>query len=210
MSPAVLSLAGLFVLAYGAVTIFVLRHRVLGRLALREAVRRKGQSLLIVADQLAASPAVARVTDGGSPGIDLAGSVADLDTRQGASAITLVGFDPGAQEPFGAYLLTTGRRTFGQDLAPGEVLLSRVLASRLDAKTGDHIQVGVNTGPAGAPPVDLRVAGVARAEGPGGYTLSSAVFAPLVTAQRIAGTDLINVVRISAPGGIRDSVAAGH
>src|SRR6266571_5106008 len=181
MSPAVLSLAGLFVLAYGAVTIFVLRHRVLGRLALREAVRRKGQSLLIVAGLMV-----------------------------GTAAITLVGFDPGAQEPFGAYLLTTGRRTFGQDLAPGEVLLSRVLASRLDAKTGDHIQVGVNTGPAGAPPVDLRVAGVARAEGPGGYTLSSAVFAPLVTAQRIAGTDLINVVRISAPGGIRDSVAAGH
>ena len=260
MSPVVLSLAGLFVLAYGAVAIFVLRHRVLGRLALREAVRRKGQSLLVVAglmvgtaaitaalvaadsagdssldiafhnwghvdltvtsgdgffpttvsDRLAAAPAVVRVTDGVSPGIDLAGSVADFDTRRGASAITLVGFDPGAQGPFGAYLLTSGRRTFGQDLAPGEVLLSQVLAGKLDAKTGDHIQVGVDTGPTGAPPVGLRVAGVARAAGPGGYTLSSVVFAPLVTAQRIAGTGLINVVRISAPGGIRDSVTAGH
>src|SRR5260221_38500 len=83
-------------------------------------------------------------------------------------------------------------------------------AGKLDAKTGDHIQVGVDTGPTGAPPVGLRVAGVARAARPGGYTLSSVVFAPLVTAQRIAGTGLINVVRISAPGGIRDSVTAGH
>jgi putative ABC transport system permease protein len=260
MSPAVLFLVGLFVLAYGAVAIFVLRHRVLGRLAVREAVRHKGQSLLVVAglmvgtatitaaliaadsagdsslniafhnwgyvdltvtdgdqffpktvsDRLAASPAVAQVTDGISPGIDLAGSVADLDTRQGASAITLVGFDPGTQEPFGAYRLTDGRRTFGQDLAPGEVLLSRVLANKLDARTGDHVQVGVDTESTGAPPVDLRVAGIARTDGPGGYTLSSVVFAPLATAQRIAGTDLINVVRISAPGGVRDSMAAGH
>jgi putative ABC transport system permease protein len=260
MSPVVLALVGLFVLAYGTVAIFVLRHRVLGRLAVREAVRRKGQSLLVVAglmvgtatitaaliaadsagdsaldiafhnwgyvdltvtgadqffpktvsDRLAASPAVDRVADGVSPGIDLAGSVADLDTRQGASTITLVGFDPGAQEPFGAYRLTTGRRTFGQDLAPGEVLLSRVLANKLDAKTGDHIQISVDTGSIGAPPVDLHVAGIARTEGPGGYTLSSVVFAPLATAQRIAGTDLINVVRISALGSIQDSVTAGH
>lgn len=260
MNPVVLALVGLFVLAYGAVAIFVLRHRVLGRLAVREAVRRKGQSLLVVAglmvgtatitaalvagdstgdtsldmafrtwgytdltvtggdqffpkdvsDRLAASPAVAGVTDGVSPGIDLAGSVADLDSRQGGSGVTLVGFDPGAQQPFGAYVLTNGRRTFGRDLAPGEVVLSRVLANKLGARTGDRIQVNVDTGPTAVPPVDLRVAGIARTEGPGGYTLSSVVFAPLGTAQQIAGTDLINVVRISARGGIRDSVAAGH
>jgi putative ABC transport system permease protein len=66
------------------------------------------------------------------------------------------------------------------------------------------------TRPAGAPLVGLRVAGITRPQGPGGYTLGSVVFAPLSTAQRIAGTDLINIVRISAPGGIRDSVAAAH
>src|SRR5260221_9603090 len=58
MSPVVLSLAGLFVLAYGAVAIFVLRHRVLGRLALREAVRRKGQSLLVVAGVMVGNAAI--------------------------------------------------------------------------------------------------------------------------------------------------------
>src|SRR5258708_14095555 len=58
MSPVVLSLAGLFVLAYGAVAIFALRHRVLGRLALREAVRRKGQSLLVVAGLMVGTAAI--------------------------------------------------------------------------------------------------------------------------------------------------------
>jgi len=261
ISPLVGCLIGLFVLTYGAVAVFALRHRQLGRLAVREAVRRKGQTVLVVAglmvgtatitaalvaadsagdssvdmavrnwglvdltvtggdqffpkdvaDRLAAAPPVASVTDGVSPGIDLAGSVSDLDTRQGASKIMLVGFDPSAQGPFGAYVLTTGRQTFGQDLSPGDVLVSRVLADKLEARTGDRIHVSVDlAGSTGAAAVDLRVAGIARTEGPGGYTLSSVVFARLDTAQRIAGTDLINVVRISAPGGIGDSVAAGH
>jgi len=261
MSPVVLALVGLFVLAYGAVAIFVLRHRLLGRLAVREAVRRKGQTLLVVvglmvgtgaitsalvaadsvddssrdvalhswgyvdltvtggneyfprdvSDRLAASPTVARVTDGVSPGIELAASVADLDSRQGASGVTLMGFDPGSQEPFGAYVLADGRRTLGQDLAPGGVLLSQVLADKLAAGTGDRIQVAVGSSrPSGAPPMDLRVAGITRTEGPGGYTLGPVVFAPLGVAQRLAGTDLINVVRISAPGGIRDSLAAAR
>ena len=263
MTPVVGVLVTLFVLAYGAVGIFALRRRLLGRLALREAIRRKGQTLLVVAglmvgtatitaalvaadsvgestldafaynnwgyvdltvtagnqffpkdvaDRLAASPAVARVVDGVSAGIELVGSASDLDTRQGTSGITMVGFDPQSQKAFGAYVLTTGRRTLGQDLASGDVLLSRLLADKLQARLGDRLHVTVETPEsAGAPsPVDLRVAGVARSEGPGAYTLGSVVFAPLPTAQRIAGTDLINVVRVSAPGGIRDSVEAGR
>ncbi len=263
MSPALLVLVTLFVLAYGAVGIFAVRRRLLGRLALREAVRRRGQTLLVVAglmvgtatitaalvaadsvgdstvdafaynnwgyvdltvtatnqffprdvaDRLATSPAVARVVDGVSAGIELVGSVSDLTARQGTSGITLVGFDPGSQRPFGAFVLTTGRETYGQDLAPGAVLLSRVLADKLQAKPGDRLHVSVEVPGSARPalPVDLRVAGIARSEGPGAYTLGSVVFAPLATAQDIAGTDLINIVRISAPGGIRDSVQAGH
>jgi hypothetical protein len=49
MSPVVACLAGLFVLAYGGVAVFALRRRELGRLAVRQAVRRKGQTLLVVA-----------------------------------------------------------------------------------------------------------------------------------------------------------------
>jgi putative ABC transport system permease protein len=260
MSPVVIAAAGLFVLAYGAVAIFTFRHGHLGRLAMREAARRKGQTLLVVtglmvgtaaitaalvaadsvdatsldlgfrnwgfvdltvtagsgffppdvATRLAASPAVAKVTDGVAPGIDLSASVSDLDTRQGAS-IRLVGFDPRSQAPFGAYVLTTGRRTVGRDLAPDGVLLSRVLADKLGARPGDRVHVSVAAGGPGAgAALDLRVAGIAREQGPGGYTLGSVVFAPLGTAQRITGTDRINVVWISAPGGIRGSLAAAH
>ena len=252
--------AGLFVLAYGAVAVFTFRHRHLGRLAIREMARRKGQTLLIVAGlmvgtaaitaalvaadsvdatslglgvrnwgfvdltvtagsgffpqdvaaRLAGSPAVAKVTDGVAAGIDLTASVSDLDTRQGGP-IRLVGFDPRSQAPFGAYVLTTGRRTVGRGLAPGGVLLSRVLADKLGARPGDRVRVSVGAGgPVAGAALDLRVAGIAREQGPGGYTLGSVVFAPLKTAQRITGTGRINVVWISAPGGISDSVAAAH
>jgi putative ABC transport system permease protein len=260
VSPIVIAAAGLFVLAYGAVAVFTFRHGHLGRLAMREMARRKGQTLLVVtglmvgtaaitaalvaadsvdatslglgvrnwgfvdltvtagsgffpqdvAARLAGSPAVAKVTDGVAPGIDLTASVSDLDTRQGGP-IRLVGFDPRSQAPFGAYVLTTGRRTVGRDLAPGGVLLSRVLADKLGARPGDRVRVSVGAGgPAAAAALDLRVAGIAREQGPGGYTLGSVVFAPLRTAQRIAGTDRINVIWISAPGGISDSIAAAH
>jgi putative ABC transport system permease protein len=262
----VIAAAGLFVLAYGAVAVFTFRHGHLGRLAMREMARRRGQTLLVVtglmvgtaaitaalvaadsvdatslglgvrnwgfvdltvtagsgffpqdvAARLAGSPAVARLTDGIAPGIDLTASVSDLDTRRGGS-IRLVGFDPRSQAPFGAYVLTTGRRTVGRDLAPGGVLLSRVLADKLSARPGDRVRVSVGAGgpaaaggPVAGAALDLRVAGIAREQGPGGYTLGPVVFAPLKTAQRITGTDRINVVWISAPGGIGDSIAAAH
>ncbi len=267
MSPVPAAAAALFVFAYAAVAIFAVRHRHLGRLAVREAVRRKSQTLLViagltvgtaaitaalvaadsvddtslgltartwgsvdltvtagggffpaeVAGRLAAAPAVARATDGVSAGIDLAGSVSDLDTRQGAP-ITVVGFDPRSQAPFGAYVLTTGRRTTGPGLAPGGVLLSQVLADKLGARPGDRLRVTAGAGvpAAGAAPglrvaaPGLRVAGIAREQGPGGYTLGPVVFAPLATAQRIIGTDLVNVVWISAPETGRDGLAAAR
>ena len=262
MSPILVILVLLFLLSYGAVGLFAVRRRLLGRLALREAIRRKGQTLVVVAglmvgtatitaalvaadsvgdsvlasfaynnwgyvdltvsarsqffpsdvaDRLAATPAVRKVVDGVSAGIELFGSVSDLSTRQGTSEITLVGFDPSSQKAFGSFVLTTGRQTYGQDLGPGEVLLSRVLAGKLQARPGNLLHVAVETpgSSAAQQPVDIRVAGIAKSEGPGAYTLGSVVFAPLATAQRIAGTDLINVVRISALGGIRDGVEAG-
>lgn len=263
MSPGLGVVLFLFALAYGTVVWFAVRRPLLARLAVREAVRRRGQSLLVVAglmvgtaaitaalvgadsvtdsavdafayrnwghvdltvtaanqlfpedvaDRLAASPALARVVDGVAAGLELVGSASDLDTRQGASGVILVGFDPGAQRPLGAYVLTSGRRTFGRDLGPADVLVSRVLADKLAARAGDRLRVSVETGKT-LPPQrtqELRVAGIARSEGPGAYTLGSVVFAPLGTAQRVAGTDRINIVRVSAPGGVRDSLEAAR
>ena len=268
MSPTVALFVFLFVLAYGAVAVFAMRHRLLRRLAFREAVRRRGQALLVVAglmvgtatitaalvgadsvadsavdafayrswgyvdltigaqnrffatsiaDELAASSDVRRVTDGVAGGIEVYGSASDLTARQGTSGVTLVGFDPAAQRPFGAFTTLSGEQTYGDDLLTGQVLLSRVLAQKLDAKAGDRLSFGLESqgatasaqGSQGAPR-ELQVAGVVKLDGPGGYTLSAVVFAPLGTVQAIVGTDQINVIRISAPGGIRDSAPAAR
>ncbi|HEX2069732.1 MAG TPA: FtsX-like permease family protein [Actinomycetota bacterium] len=264
MSPALGAILAVFLVAYGSVAVFAARRPLLARLAAREALRRKGQSLLVVAglmvgtatvtaaliaadsvgdssvnafayqnwsytditvvsgnrffprdvaDRLAADQEVRRVTDGVSPGIELVGSAADLSTKQGSSRVTIVGFDPSVQQPFGAFVLTDGRRTFGSDLGPQRVLLSRTLADKLGSRPGDRFRVTLESkdepqageGELQAQ-VALRVGGIARQEGPGAYTLGAVVFAPLDIVQRLAGTDQINVVRVSVPGGIRDTL----
>ena len=259
MSPGLAFVVLLFALTYGAVAFYAWRRPLLGKLALREAVRRPGQTLLVVgglmvgtatitagfvaadsvaestvdafayrnfghvditvtaggrffsrdvARSLADSTAVQSVTDGVSAGIDVPVSAADLDTRQGASRVTLVGFDPAAQEPFGVYTLVAGGETLGADLDLDEVLISRVLAQKLQASPGDRLRVSLEAAD-GARQSVLHVAGIARSEGPGAYTLGSVIFTRLETAQRVVGTNGINVVRVSAPGGVRDSLEAG-
>ncbi len=162
-----------------------------------------------VATRLAADPSLARVTDAVAGGIDQIASAADLDRRQGESGtVTLVGLDPAAQrKTLGAFILTDGKRTFLDDLGEDGVVISRRLASALDARVGDRLRVTVETLKPGEP-VPLVVRGIARADGPGAYTLSHAVFAPLATAQRIVNTDEINVVRVSAVGGVKPARSA--
>ncbi|MEX2557382.1 MAG: FtsX-like permease family protein [Actinomycetota bacterium] len=248
----------LFAIAYGLITLFAWRRPLLRKLAVREAVRRRGQTALVVAglmvgtatitaalvasdsvgdsavdsfayrnwghvditvsasnrffqkeiaDRLASDPEVTRTSDGVAGGLELIGSAADLDRRQGTSRVVLVGFDPARQAPFGAYDLVEGGSTTGEDLALGEVLVSRVLAEKIDARAGDRMRFTLEVAE-GTQPIELRIAGIARQEGPGAYTLGAAVFAPLPTAQRIAGVEGINIIRVSALGGIRDSLDA--
>jgi putative ABC transport system permease protein len=254
-----------FIVAFGIVGFLAIRRPLLRRMAGREVLRRRGQSLLVIAGlmvgtatitgaligadsvadsalnsfayrnwafvdltvtprgsrpfdpavtrTLAADSALASRIDGLAAGIELTGAAADLDSRQGTSQVTLVGFDPAAQQPFGAYVTTTGRRTVGDDLAIDEVLVSRTLADKIDAAAGHRLRVSMRApGVAGAnQPRIVRVAAVVRSEGPGAYTLGSALFAPVATAQRISGMGAaVNIVRISAPGGIRDSVPAAR
>jgi putative ABC transport system permease protein len=134
--------------------------------------------------------------------IHLVGSASDLTTRQGEPGVTLVGFDPALQRPFGAFRLISGRRTYGADLPEGGVILSKGLATALRARVGDALSVQAEQGPEAGPPVRLRVAGVATSDGPGAFGLRPTVFAPLPLAQRIAGASGINVVWVSAKGGL--------
>ncbi len=248
----------LFTIVYGPLAVLAVRRPLLARLAFRESVRRRGQSLLLigglmigsaaitaslvgvdsardtlvhdayrkwgmvdltinaggryfspeVARRLADDPALHAYVRGVQGGIDVIGSVADLDRRLGHPTVLLVGFDPQTQAPFGGYVLGDGSRTFGQQLAPGDVLISRQLADALEARVGDDLRVAVQQG---AVPTfaDVTVAGIASPQGPGVYGLRPAVFAPLLTASLITHTDRINSVRISAAADPAN-LAAGH
>ncbi|MEX2458448.1 MAG: FtsX-like permease family protein, partial [Actinomycetota bacterium] len=266
MSPGLLVPLGLFVLVFGWIGILAVRRPLLARLAVREAVRRRGQTALVVAglmvgtatitaalvggdsvadssvesfayrnlghidltvraadngyfpravaDRLAGDATVIAVTDGIAGGVEVFGS--DLDRRQGTSGVVLVGFDPRRQAPFGAYGLVGGGSTDGTDLGPGEVLISRLLADKLAARVGDRLRFSLESAGAGSPggpvlpPPELTVAGIALAEPPGSYTLGAVVFAPLDTAEAVIGSRALNVVRISVPGGIRDTEDASR
>jgi putative ABC transport system permease protein len=151
-----------------------------------------------VAERLASDPSLSPYVDGVQAGVEIPASVADLDQRLGKPSVLLVGFDPASQRRFGAYVLTDGRRTFGDELAPGDVLLSRGLATAIDAKAGDHLRIGVGSGSGREM---LRVFGIAAANGPGAYGSYMAAFMPLTTVQLITHDPGINVVRIAARGG---------
>jgi putative ABC transport system permease protein len=160
-----------------------------------------------VASRLAADPALARATDGIAPAINQVSSAADVDRRQGESGVTLIGFDPAGQRPFGAFVRTDGKRTFGDDLGANGALISRKLAEALGARSGDHLHVTIEA--QGRPRAgDLIVWGIARSEGPGAWGLGKEIFVTLATAQRIAGTDEINAVLVSATGGLKPARSA--
>jgi putative ABC transport system permease protein len=162
-----------------------------------------------IAAALSADPSVRSAMVGAQAGVELIGPVADLDQRLSKPAVRLIGFDPASQPSFGAFVMSDGRRTFGQDLAAGEALVSRSLARALDIKVGDQLRVSPGQLQAGAP-VEIRAAGIVRAEGPGAYGLRPSVFAPLATMKLLTGTDLVNVVRASAPGEGPAELAAAH
>ena len=152
---------------------------------------------LDVAQQLASDPTLTPYVDGVQAGVETPVSVADLDRRLGKSNVLLVGFDPASQPRFGAYMLIDGRRDYGSAMVSGDVLLSRGLATALDAKAGDHLRFGTGWNDS----VGLRVYGIATAGGAGSYGSYLAAYMPLATAQLVTQDPGINVVRIAARGG---------
>jgi putative ABC transport system permease protein len=250
------ALIGLFALAYGALAVIALRRPLLGRLALREAIRRPGQSVLIVlglmvgttaiysmqllvdsvtqsdsqaaytawghvdlvaadggrffdqslASGLAADPKVKSSTIGVQGGVDLQGSVIDLDRDNAKPLVLLFGFDPAAQERFGAYVLRGGKTTFGHELAAGDSLLSASLADALQAQIGDRLTVAASSDQTAA----FRVAGIAEATGPRAYGLRPAIFAPMISIGLLTGGPEINVIRVAAAGDGRAELDRAH
>jgi putative ABC transport system permease protein len=247
---------GLFVLVYAALLILAIRRPLLARLALREAVRRPGQSAVVVlglmigtmaifavqvlgdsflesqtrgaflawghvdllaanggrffdpalAAELASDPGLQTSLAGVQAGVELPSSVTDIDRANAKPLVVLVGFDPATQAAFGSYLLTDGKATNGQDLAPGEVLISASLANALEARSGDRLSVSI--GPQQV--TELRLAGIAKATGPGAYTLRPALFSPLANLRPLIGDQGINVIRLAAPGGGRVELDRAH
>ena len=245
MTPA-LVVTGLFLLVYAGLLVVAIRRPLLARLALREAVRRRGQSAVVVlglmvgtvaifamqvlgdsflesqtsstflawgrvdllvtdsgrffnpvlASGLAADPALRSSLSGLQAGVELTSSVTDLDRGNVKPLVVLVGFDPATQGHFGSYQLTNGKSTTGQDLASDEVLISASLASALDAHPGDRLRVSLGPQQVG----ELRLAGIAQAQGPGAYTLRPALFSPLANLRPLIGEQGINVIRLPAPG----------
>ena len=247
---------GVFLVTYAALLVIALRRPLLARLAVREVVRRPGQSAIVVLGLMVGTVAIfamqvlgdsfyesqtraafltwgrvdLTVSDGGrffdprlatavaadprlraslagvQGGVELPSSVVDLDRGNAKPLVMLVGFDPATQGPFGSYLLTDGRMTNGQDLGQDEVLISASLAYALDAHSGDRLRVSIGPQQAG----ELRVAGIAQAQGPGAYTLRPALFSPLANLRPLIGDQGINVIRVAAPGEGRAELDRAH
>jgi len=246
---------GLFVLVYSGLLALAIRRPLLARLALREAVRRPGQSAIVVlglmigtmaifamqvlgdsfydsqtrgallawghvdlvaadggrffdpglATALAADPGLHSSLSGVQAGVELTSSVVDLDRGNAKPLVILVGFDPAAQGPFGSYRLTDGTTTLGQNLADDEVLISASLANALDARPGDRLRVLL-----GPKEAELRLAGIAEAQGPGAYTLRPALFSPLANLRPLIGDQGINVIRLAGHGEGRAEMDRAH
>jgi putative ABC transport system permease protein len=149
-----------------------------------------------LASGLAADAGLRSSQVGVQAGVELPSSVVDLDRGNAKGLVGLVGFDPATQSPFGGYRLIDGTTTLGHDLAPSEVLISTSLAAALEAQIGDRLRVGVGK----SQTVDIRIAGIATAEGPGAYTLRPAIFSPLTNLIPLIGKNSINVIRVTVPG----------
>jgi len=159
-----------------------------------------------LASALAADPKLRSSLAGVQAGIELPSSVVDLDRNNAKPLVMLVGFDPATQAAFGSYRLKDGTMTMGKDIATDQVLITASLADALEARSGDRLRVSIGPGQV----VELRVKGIAQAEGPGAYTLRPALFSPLANLRPLIGDRAINVIRLAAPGDGRGELERAH
>lgn len=249
------ALFGLFVLAYLAISVVVVRRPLIGRIAFREASRRPSQTAVLVlglmvagasiftiqvlfdsmyatqraqllqswgqddvevsgggaffdsglAQRLATDPAPCSCIAAVQNAVVTGGSVVDLNREVGKPNVQITGLDLAAQQRFGSFVLAGGHTTLGDQLNAGGVFLTQPLADTLGGRTGDHLRVF-----SGGSSYDMTVAGVVRREGAGAYGFDRSIFTSLSTAQMLAGSDQVNLIRISARGDGDAEVATGR
>ena len=163
-----------------------------------------------VAQMLAMDPQVRHAAAGVQAGVELVGSVADLDRGSSSGFVRLIGFDPATQAAFGRFRLIDGAPTSGENLQAGQAFIGQSLAAATGAKVGDRLRISIGQSSGDAIAGEVTVAGVLAPVGPGSYGLRPAVFAPLQTMAGLIGRHQVNIVRIGAPGDGQAELDAGH
>ncbi|HEY4845079.1 MAG TPA: FtsX-like permease family protein [Candidatus Dormibacteraeota bacterium] len=163
-----------------------------------------------IAQTLANDPKLRYSATGVQAGVELVGSVADLDRGTSNAFVRVIGFDPATQPAFGSFRFVDGAETAGEKLQVGQVFIGQSLATSIGAKVGDHLRVSIGQSNGDAKNGDLTVAGILAPVGPGAYGLRPAVFAPLPTMDGLVGTQQINIIRIAAPGNGQAELDAAH
>jgi putative ABC transport system permease protein len=249
------ALFGMFVLAYLAISVVVVRRPLIGRIAFREASRRPSQTAVLVLGLMVAGASIFSIqvlfdsmyatqraqllqlwgrddveVSGGGASFDAglaqrlatdaaacsciaalqnavitSGSVVDLNREVGKPNVQITGLDLTAEQRFGSFVLAGGKTTLGDELNSGNVFLTQPLADTLSAKSGDQLRVF-----SGASSHDVTVAGIVSREGAGAYGFDRSMFTSLSTAQILAGTDRVNLIRVSARGEGDAEVSSGH
>ena len=165
---------------------------------------------LDVARQLKEDSAVSGRVAGVSGGLDLAGSIGDLNRSLGVPTVQFIGIDHATGDALGAFQLTDGSKLDPTRLSAGEGVLTDQLAERLQAQAGDRLRVQIGRPSATPAAFDLELKGIAQ-RGPGAaYGRLPALFLPLIDLQQLSGIAGINIVRIRATGQGMAEVQAAH
>ena len=151
-----------------------------------------------IANKLAADPRVAAGAADVHGGFFLVGSMANLDRRLTASPVQIATVSPSGAN-FGTFTLIDGRATDGGSLANDEVILSTVLARRVEAQTGDRLRLNFAVGSFKGQ-VEFHVAGIIKPGGSIGLAQQPVLYVTPAAIQSVTGAGYINIVRISAKG----------
>lgn len=95
----------------------------------------------VVYEDLAANATVRRSVVAMSPLLYEEAALTDPVARQSEPRVSLIGFDPAANRPFGTFRTTDGRSVDGSDLGDDEIYLSQDVAEKLGARAGDRLEV---------------------------------------------------------------------